>query len=150
MKALLQRVSEASVAVDGETVGSIGPGLLVLAGFRCEDDESELRWMAGKIVGLRIFPDDSGDMNRSLLDAGGSLLVISQFTLHASCRKGRRPSFMAAAPPNRAELLYNLFLEMLGDSGAVVESGSFGSMMEVSLVNDGPVTVMIDSPVERD
>ena len=150
MKVLAQRVSEASVTVDGKVVGSIGPGLLVLAGFRAEDDESQLRWMAGKVTGLRIFPDEGGDMNRSLLDSGGSLLVVSQFTLHANCRKGRRPSFMDAAPPQQAEVLYNLFLEMLRGYGAPVESGSFGAMMEVSLVNDGPVTIMVDSPVERD
>lgn len=149
MKALVQRVSRASVAVEGATVGSIGPGLLVLAGFRSEDDESQLSWMAGKLTGLRIFPDDGGDMNVSLLDSGGSLLVVSQFTLHANCRKGRRPSYMDAAPPDRAEVLYNLFLEMLRGYGAPVESGSFGAMMEVSLINDGPVTVMVDSPVER-
>jgi len=149
VKALVQRVSEASVAIDGEVVGSIGPGLLVLAGFRAADDESQLTWMAGKITGLRIFPDQGGDMNRSLLDSGGSLLVVSQFTLHANCRKGRRPSFMDAAPPQRAEVLYNLFLEMLRGYGAPVESGSFGAMMEVSLVNDGPVTIMVDSPAER-
>lgn len=149
MKALVQRVSEASVAIDGEVVGSIGPGLLVLAGFRAADDEPQLTWMAGKITGLRIFPDQGGDMNRSLLDSGGSLLVVSQFTLHANCRKGRRPSFMDAAPPQRAEVLYNLFLEMLRGYGAPVESGSFGAMMEVSLVNDGPVTIMVDSPAER-
>jgi len=149
VKALVQRVSEASVAIDGEVVGSIGPGLLVLAGFRAADDEPQLTWMAGKITGLRIFPDQGGDMNRSLLDSGGSLLVVSQFTLHANCRKGRRPSFMDAAPPQRAEVLYNLFLEMLRGYGAPVESGSFGAMMEVSLVNDGPVTIMVDSPAER-
>jgi len=149
VKALVQRVSRASVTVDGEVCGSIGPGLLVLAGFRAEDDESQLNWMAGKVTGLRIFPDQGGDMNRSLLDSGGSLLVVSQFTLHASCRKGRRPSFMAAAPPEQAEVLYNLFLETLRGYGVPVQSGSFGAMMEVSLVNDGPVTIMIDSPVER-
>jgi D-tyrosyl-tRNA(Tyr) deacylase len=150
MKALVQRVSRASVSVDGSVVGSIGPGLLVLAGFRAGDDESQLRWMAGKLTGLRIFPDDEGDMNLSLLDCGGSLLVVSQFTLHANCRKSRRPSYMDAAPPERAEVLYSLFLEMLRGYGVPLESGVFGAMMEVSLVNDGPVTIMVDSPVERE
>lgn len=149
MKALVQRVSEASVTVGGDTVGAIGPGLLVLAGFGSEDDEAQLRWMAGKVAGLRIFPDRRGDMNRSLLDVGGGILVVSQFTLHASCRKGRRPSFTDAAPPERAEVLYDLFVEMLRGCGAPVESGRFGAMMQVSLVNDGPVTIMIDSPGER-
>ena len=149
MKALIQRVSEASVRVEGQVVGSIGPGLLVLAGFRAEDDQSQLDWMARKVTGLRIFPDQSGDMNVSVLDHGGSLLAVSQFTLHANCRKGRRPSYMAAAPPDQAQVLYRLFLQTLRGYGLPVESGVFGAMMEISLVNDGPVTIMVDSPSER-
>ncbi|MBD3369801.1 D-tyrosyl-tRNA(Tyr) deacylase [Candidatus Fermentibacteria bacterium] len=149
MKTLLQRVSRASVGGDGESLGSIGRGLLVLAGFRERDDEEELRWMAGKIVNLRIFPDSGQNMNLSLLDVDGQLLVVSQFTLHASCRKGRRPSFVKAAPPSQAETLYDIFLQELRGFGVEVESGRFGAMMEVELVNSGPVTIMVESPSER-
>lgn len=151
MKALVQRVSRASVRVDGRVTGSIGTGLLVLAGFRDEDSESDLDWMASKLVNLRVFPDGTakGNMSLSLLDVGGGLLVVSQFTLHADTRKGRRPSFVRAASPERAEVLYRLFLELLSATGVRTESGEFGRMMEVELVNDGPVTILVDSPSER-
>jgi D-tyrosyl-tRNA(Tyr) deacylase len=137
--------------VSGAVVGSIGEGLLLLVGFRAEDSPEDLDWMAQKVLNLRVFPDDgdAGNMNRSLLDTGGSLLVVSQFTLHADTRKGRRPSFVRAAPPDQAETLYHLFLELLSSAGVVAEAGLFGEMMEVELVNDGPVTIMIDSPSER-
>lgn len=151
MKVLVQRVSEACVRVSGKTVGSIGEGLLLLVGFRPEDSPEDLDWMAQKVLNLRIFPDEggAGNMNRSVLETGGALLVVSQFTLHADTRKGRRPSFVRAAPPDRAETLYRLFLELLLSAGVRTEAGLFGEMMEVELVNSGPVTIMIDSPSER-
>jgi D-tyrosyl-tRNA(Tyr) deacylase len=150
LKVLLQRVSRASVGSGGRELGAIGEGLLALAGFRERDDVRDLRWMAGKIVNLRVFPDARNDMNLSLLDVGGQLLVVSQFTLHASCRKGRRPSFMKAADPQKAEMLFGLFLQELRGFGVDVESGEFGAMMNVELVNSGPVTIMLDSPSERE
>lgn len=150
MKALLQRVSRASVSSGGRLRGRIGGGLLVLAGFGRSDTVEDLEWMAGKILGLRIFPDGEGNMNLSVSQTGGGILVVSQFTLHADIRKGRRPSFMGAAEPDRAETLYHLFVKMLEGSGLDVQTGVFGHMMEVDLINDGPVTVMVDSPSERD
>jgi D-tyrosyl-tRNA(Tyr) deacylase len=149
MKALLQRVSSASVRIDGMIRGSIEAGILALVGFGHRDTEEDLRWMARKVRELRIFPDGRGNMNLSLEDIGGELLVVSQFTLHASTRKGRRPSFVGAAPPGRAEMLYGLFVQMCREGGLTVRQGVFGAMMEVELVNDGPVTVMVDSPSER-
>lgn len=149
MKALVQRVSRASVRVGGTTVGSIGGGLLVLAGFGRNDTDEDLLWTAKRIANLRIFPDDEGAMNLSLLDTGGSILVVSQFTLHADTAKGRRPGFSRAADPVRAEMLFRLFASMLEEAGLEVQRGVFGAMMEVELVNDGPVTLMIDSPCER-
>lgn len=148
MKVLLQRVSSASVSVDGEISGSIGPGLLALTGFGRTDSKKDLEWMAGKITGLRIFPDSRGNMNLSVCDVHGEILLVSQFTLHADCRKGRRPSFMKAAPPERAELLFDLFTQMVADTGLSVSTGVFGAMMQVELVNDGPVTVLVESPAE--
>ncbi len=127
----------------------IGRGLLALVGFRGEDSPGELDWMAGKLTGLRIFPDENGQMNRSLQDISGEMLVVSQFTLHADTRKGKRPSFIKAADPDTANILYRLFIEKVRDSGIRVSEGVFGAMMEVSLTNDGPVTVMVDSPSER-
>ncbi|OPL20034.1 MAG: D-tyrosyl-tRNA(Tyr) deacylase [Candidatus Aegiribacteria sp. MLS_C] len=150
MKALIQRVSSASVSSEGILRGSIGRGLLVLAGFGRSDTERDLEWMTGKVLGLRVFPDDDSNMNLSVTEVGGGILVVSQFTLHADTRKGRRPSFMAAADPSEAETLYDLFVSMLAGSGLEVSSGVFGSMMKVSLVNEGPVTLMIDSPSERE
>jgi D-aminoacyl-tRNA deacylase len=150
MKVLLQRVSEAAVSVDGRILGEIDKGLLLLVGFGRSDGSEDLEWMVRKILGLRIFSDAGGNMNLSVDQVDGGILAVSQFTLHADTRKGRRPSFMGAAEPDKANMLYDLFLEMLKASGLRVESGEFGAMMKVSLVNDGPVTLMLDSPSERE
>ncbi|MGH7458523.1 MAG: D-aminoacyl-tRNA deacylase [Longimicrobiaceae bacterium] len=144
MRVVLQRVSRASVTVNGRLAGEIGKGLLVLAGFSASDGEGELRWMAEKVTGLRVFADQAGKMNRSLLEAGGALLVVSQFTLYGDCRKGRRPSFVAAATPEKAVPLYERFVALLRDTGVAVRTGEFGAMMEVELVNDGPVTFTLE------
>ncbi|HKK28290.1 MAG TPA: D-aminoacyl-tRNA deacylase [Gemmatimonadota bacterium] len=144
MRAVVQRVSRASVRVDGEVVGEIGKGLLVLAAFAPGDGEEELSWMASKLAGLRIFPDEDGLMNRSTRDAGGALLVVSQFTLYGDVSRGRRPSFIGAADPEEAERLYDRFLELCEGTEVPVESGEFGAMMEVELANDGPVTLVVD------
>ncbi len=146
MRALIQRVSGASVAVGGEVVGRCGVGLLVLLGVAPSDTETEALWLARKLAGLRIFPDDEGKMNRSVAEVGGGALVISQFTLYGDCRKGRRPSFVRSAHPDLAEPLYERFCELLAAEGLGVERGVFGAHMDVSLVNDGPVTLIIDSP----
>lgn len=148
MKVLLQRVQRASVSTGGRTAGSIGGGLLALVGIGRKDTGDDLEWMASKLVNLRIFPDASGAMNLSLLDTGGSVLAVSQFTLHADCSRGRRPSFIGAGDPRSASALFDLFVERLRALGPRVETGVFGAMMEVSLVNDGPVTLMLDSPSE--
>jgi D-tyrosyl-tRNA(Tyr) deacylase len=145
MRALLQRVSRASVKVDGELVGSIGPGLLALVCVGHEDGEAELELLARKTVQLRIFPDEQQKMNRSLLDVGGELLAVSQFTLYADCRKGRRPSFIGAAPPDKGEELFDLWCEKVRSYGVRVATGVFGAMMDVELVNDGPVTIWLDT-----
>lgn len=145
MKAVLQRVKEASVAVDGTIVGAIGEGLLVLAGMAPDDTDDILDLMAQKIVNLRIFEDEAGKMNRSLLETGGALLVVSQFTLFADCRKGRRPSFVGAAPPQRAAALFDRFVDKLRALGPRVETGVFQAMMEVHQCNWGPVTILLDS-----
>ena len=144
MRVVLQRVSRASVEVEDRTVGGIETGFVVLAGFRNGDDEDTLRWVAEKILGLRVFPDEDGKMNRSLGEVGGGLLVVSQFTLYGDVRKGRRPSFVDAAPPGVAVPLYERFLEMLREGGTRVETGEFGAMMRVELVNEGPVTLIIE------
>ena len=145
MRVVLQRVSEASVRIEGETVGAIGPGLVLLAGFQNGDDGATVAWMAEKVANLRIFGDDEGRMNRSLLDAGGQALVVSQFTLYGDARKGRRPSFIKAARPEIAVPLYEAFVEALGRLlPDPVQTGRFGAMMEVALVNDGPVTLLIE------
>jgi len=144
VKIVLQRVSRASVSVDGENIGSIGVGFLVLVGFTQGDGTSQLQWMADKIVGLRLFPDDEGKMNLDVKDVGGALLVVSQFTLYADARKGRRPSFVDAASPDDATALYDQFVRALIASGVPVETGSFGAKMYVELVNDGPVTLILD------
>ncbi len=149
MKALVQRVSSASVSVKGTVTGEISHGLLVLVGFMDQDDPGELDWMVEKLTGLRIFPDENSRMNRSLIDTGGEMLIVSQFTLHAETRKGRRPSFVKAADPDTANILYRLFIQKVRDRGVTAEEGVFGAMMQVSLVNDGPVTIMVDSPSER-
>lgn len=145
MRAVVQRVSEASVTVKGEKIGTIGQGLLVLLGVAVDDTESDAAFLADKVVNLRIFEDDQGKMNRSVLDAGGSLLVVSQFTLLGDCRKGRRPSFVQAAPPDKAEMLYNAFSRMAAEKGVKVETGRFRAMMDVQLVNSGPVTLILQS-----
>jgi len=150
MKVLLQRVSRASVRVDTETVASIGTGLLVLLGVERDDRPEEADEMADKTAELRIFPDDEGRMNRSVEQARGAVLVVSQFTLAASTRKGRRPSFHLAAPPEQAESLYRRYVRRLADRGLQVAEGIFQAMMEVELVNDGPVTVLLDPPRRGD
>lgn len=145
MRALLQRVSRASVTVNGRVVGEIGPGFLVLLGIGSDDSEAQIRTMAEKIVHLRVFEDDEGKMNRSLLDTGGQALVVSQFTLYADTRKGRRPSFTSAAPPAIAEPLCERFMDAVAAYGLKVAGGVFGAHMEVELLNDGPVTIWLDS-----
>lgn len=145
MRALVQRVSEASVLVDGETVGAIGAGLLVLLGVREGDTETEADWIADKLAALRVFPDDDGRMNRSLADTGGEALVVSQFTLYGSLKKGTRPSFSKAAAPAEADRLYRHVVARLAEAlGREVPTGVFGAHMEVRLVNDGPVTLMVE------
>ncbi len=145
MRAVVQRVSQASVTVDGECVGAIESGLLILLGVAQDDTPEDANWMAEKIVGLRIFEDDAGKMNLAVTDIGGSLLVVSQFTLLGDCRRGRRPSFVAAAEPERANQLYGLFVERVREQGIPVETGQFRAHMDVALVNDGPVTLLLDS-----
>lgn len=144
MKVVLQRVSRASVAVDGKVVGAIGRGYLALIGITHTDAEPEIDWMAEKILTLRLFPDADGKMNRSLVDAGGAVLVVSQFTLYGDVRKGRRPSFVDAAPPKVAEPLYERFVARLRGVGLEVATGAFGALMDVELVNDGPVTLLLE------
>lgn len=146
MKAVVQRVREASVTVDGAVVGAIGPGLLVLLGVAREDTEGAAEWLVEKILGLRIFEDGAGRMNLSLLDTGGALLVVSQFTLYGDTRKGRRPSFDGAARPEQANRLYEYFVALARARGVRVETGVFQAMMQVSLVNDGPVTLICETP----
>jgi len=145
MRLLLQRVSEASVTVDGNTVGSIRTGLLILAGMAKTDTESEIDYLSDKVLGLRIFPDSAGKMNRNIVDAGGSLLIVSQFTLYGDCRKGRRPSFDDAAGPEHAQALYNYLVHKLRSGPVPVETGVFQATMEVHLVNQGPVTILMDT-----
>lgn len=145
MVALVQRVKEASVEVDGETVGTIGPGLLILLGVHGDDTEAEIAWLARKCANLRIFNDDAGLMNRSLMDVGGEALVVSQFTLYGDAAKGNRPSFIASARPEKAEPFYERFVEALaGHLGTPVQTGVFGAMMDVRLTNDGPVTLWVE------
>ena len=144
MRAVVQRVSSASVTVDGDIVGAIDTGLLVLVGIGRGDGPEEVAAVTDKLAGLRVFRDDEGKMNRSLVDAGASVLLVSQFTLLGDVRKGRRPSFTAAAPPALAEPLVDLIADRLRERGIPVETGVFGAMMDVALVNDGPVTLVID------
>lgn len=147
MRAVVQRVSRASVTVDGTVVGQIGGGVLILLGVTHDDGPDQSAWLARKIAGLRIFPDADDKMNLSLLDAGLEALVVSQFTLYGDCRKGRRPSFAKAAHPSLAEPLYERFCADLSEAGVdVVERGIFGAMMDVELLNDGPVTLVLDTP----
>jgi len=145
MRAVLQRVTRACVRVGGETVGETGPGLVVLLGIARDDTEGDARYMVEKTVALRVFDDEEGRMNRSVVEVGGALLVVSQFTLYGDVRRGRRPSWIDAAPPGVAEPLYEFFVAEARRSVACVETGSFRRMMEVELVNDGPVTILLDS-----
>lgn len=145
MRAVVQRVSRASVSVDGAGVSRIGAGVLVLLGVAKGDTEKDAEQLAEKVVNLRIFPDDAGNMNRSVLDVRGGILVVSQFTLLGDARKGRRPSFIDAAPPDEASRLYECFATRAGDSGLDVARGVFRAMMDVELVNQGPVTILLDS-----
>ena len=145
MRALVQRVSDGSVTVDDQVVGSIGPGLLVLLGISSDDSEEDARYLVSKTVNLRIFADEQDRFNRSALETGAELLVVSQFTLYADTRKGRRPSFTRAAPPELAETLFESAVGMFRESGLKVEVGLFQAHMMVSIRNDGPVTIMLDS-----
>lgn len=145
MRVCVQRVTRASVTVEGEIVGEIARGLLVLLGVTIDDTEDDARQLADKICGLRVFEDADGKMNQSLEDIGGATLIVSQFTLYGDCRKGRRPSFAKAAPPEQAERLYDTFVAGLGMRGIKVATGRFRAHMEVALVNDGPVTLLLDS-----
>jgi D-tyrosyl-tRNA(Tyr) deacylase len=150
MRALIQRVSQASVNVEGQVIGRIGPGLLVLAAVEAADTDTDVEWLSGKIVRLRVFDDEAGLMNRSIQDVGGNLLLISQFTLFASTRKGNRPSFIRSAPPELAAgMVDRLGRQLEKDLGQRIEKGRFGAHMEVQLTNDGPVTVMIDSKLKE-
>ncbi|MBW2020559.1 MAG: D-tyrosyl-tRNA(Tyr) deacylase [Deltaproteobacteria bacterium] len=145
MRAVVQRVTGSEVRVRDQTVGQIGRGLLVLLGISRSDGEKDADYLADKIAHLRIFEDDAGKMNRSLIDTGGEMLVVSQFTLLGDCRKGRRPSFVEAAPPEKAEKLYAYFVHRVKSKGISVATGQFQAMMAVSLVNDGPVTLIVES-----
>jgi D-tyrosyl-tRNA(Tyr) deacylase len=145
MRAVVQRVTRAKVTVGAEVAGEIGHGLLAFVGVANEDGPADVHYITGKIRGLRVFPDEAGRMNRSVVDAGGALLVVSQFTLQADCRKGRRPSLDGAAPPALAQALYDEVVRTLRDSGLRVEAGVFQADMQVELVNDGPVTILLDS-----
>ncbi|RLC66704.1 MAG: D-tyrosyl-tRNA(Tyr) deacylase [Chloroflexi bacterium] len=144
MRALIQRVTRAAVSVDGDVVGAIGRGVVVLVGVTHDDAQAQADWLARKIAGLRIFEDREGKMNAGLLDVGGAALVVSQFTLYADARKGRRPSFTAAAPPETAEPLVDYFVQALRSHGVPVETGVFGAYMLVEIHNDGPVTILLE------
>lgn len=146
MRVVVQRVRQAAVVVDGQQIAAIGPGLLVLAGFEVEDGDEDLLWMAGKLSRLRLFADEAGAMNRDVLESGGEILAVSQFTLYASTKKGRRPSWGRAAPGELSRPLFERFVRLLQDAvGRPVPCGQFGADMQVSLVNDGPVTLTLDS-----
>ena len=148
MRAVVERVSRAQVTVNGEIAGQIGLGLLVLLGVGRDDTEADAIYLAEKIAGLRVFEDDEGKMNRSVQDVGGSVLAVSQFTLYGDVRRGKRPSFDAAAPPEKARQLYEFFVEQLRAAGLRCETGRFQEMMSVELVNEGPVTILLDSGKE--
>jgi D-tyrosyl-tRNA(Tyr) deacylase len=147
MRAVIQRVKKASVSVDGQTVGSIGTGLMVLVGIARDDTLKDAEWIADKIVNLRVFETEEGRLDRSLLDIGGELLLVSQFTLYGDCRKGRRPSFSDAMESGQARDFFEKFVEIARTKGAKVATGVFQAMMDVSLINDGPVTLILDSRV---
>ena len=145
MRCVVQRVTNSSVSVNNETVGSIGPGLMVLIGVSVDDTEADMKYMAEKAVNLRIFDDDNGVMNRSVIDTGGSILAVSQFTLYGDARGGRRPSYIRAARPEEANRMYERLVAAWREKGVHVETGIFRADMQVSLVNDGPVTILLDS-----
>ena len=146
MRVVIQRVTQANVKVDGEIRGEVGPGLLVLMGVEDADGQEDIEWMSGKIVNLRVFDDENGVMNRSVIDTGGDILLISQFTLHASTKKGNRPSYIKASKPDHAVPVYEkMILRLEQDLGRPIQRGVFGADMKVALVNDGPVTIFIDS-----
>ena|ERR1051326_7659754 len=146
MRVVIQRVKQARVEVDGQVTGTIGPGLVVLLGIAKTDTEQEAEYLLKKVLGIRIFPDDNGRMNRNIQETGGSLLIVSQFTLYGDCRKGRRPSFDLAAGPEQAGRLYAHFVDEARKTGISVQTGVFQALMQVHLVNDGPVTLICDSP----
>ena len=146
MRAVIQRVSQASVTVEGAIIGQIQQGLMVLVGIVNEDDSADIEWLSNKIIHMRIFDDENGVMNKSLLDVGGAILLVSQFTLHASTKKGNRPSYIAAAKPEISIPLYESMIQQLQkDLGVPIQTGKFGADMKVALINDGPVTIIIDS-----
>jgi D-tyrosyl-tRNA(Tyr) deacylase len=146
MRAVIQRVSEASVTVEGTIIGQIQRGLMVLVGIVNEDDNADIEWLSNKIIHMRIFDDENGVMNKSLIEVGGAILLVSQFTLHAATKKGNRPSYIAAAKPEVSILLYEAMIQQLQkDLGASIQTGKFGADMKVALINDGPVTIIIDS-----
>jgi D-tyrosyl-tRNA(Tyr) deacylase len=148
MRAVIQRVSRGSVLVDGEEIGAIGSGLVILLGVHRDDNTEDGKYLARKIVNLRIFSDENGKMNRSLLDVGGQALIVSQFTLWGDTRKGRRPSFIKAAEPDQAEKLYQDFVSEMNRQNITTATGEFGAMMELALINEGPVTLILDSRKE--
>ena len=145
MRAVIQRVKSSSVTVNKKQINQIGPGILVLLGVSHTDEASDAEYLSDKVSNLRIFEDSDGKMNRSLIDIGGEILVVSQFTLYGDCSKGRRPSFINAAPPEKAERLYEYFSEQMRKKGIPVQNGQFKTMMDVSLINDGPVTLIVES-----
>ena len=150
MRVVVQRVSQSNVKVSGELIGEIKEGLMVLVSFVDEDNDTDLDWMTKKIINLRIFNDDEGKMNRSVQDVGGDILLISQFTLHGSTKKGNRPSFIKAAKPDFANVMYDRFIKVLEQSlGKEIQTGEFGGDMKVSLINDGPTTIIIDSKIKE-
>ena len=150
MRVVVQRVSQSNVKVSGEVIGEINEGLMVLVSFVDEDNDTDLGWMTKKIINLRIFNDDEGKMNRSIKDVGGDILLISQFTLHGSTKKGNRPSFIKAAKPDFANVMYERFIKVLEQSlGKEIQTGEFGGDMKVSLINDGPTTIIIDSKIKE-
>ena len=150
MRVVVQRVSQSNVKVSGEVIGEIKEGLMVLVSFIDEDNDTDLGWMTKKIINLRIFNDDEGKMNRSVQDIGGDILLISQFTLHGSTKKGNRPSFIKAAKPDFAKVMYERFIKVLEQSlGKEIQTGEFGGDMKVSLINDGPTTIIVDSKIKE-
>ena len=150
MRVVVQRVSQSNVKVSGEVIGEIKEGLMVLVSFVDEDNDTDLGWMTKKIINLRIFNDDEGKMNRSVQDIGGDILLISQFTLHGSTKKGNRPSFIKAAKPDFANVMYERFIKVLEQSlGKEIQTGEFGGDMKVSLINDGPTSIIIDSKIKE-